>query len=106
MNIAYTNVEQDDGPGPCKSIEGYIVFCSGIHEEAQEDQIDDLFSEYGNVKSIQINLDRKTGYMKGYSLIEYANIEEAKSAIKHLNDTTFLERKIKVDFAFKKTPKK
>lgn len=86
------------------AVEGYIVFCTGINEESQEDQIYDLFSEYGLVKSLHANLDRKTGYLKGYALIEYENLVDAQKAINNLNDTNFLGKNIKVGFAFKKPP--
>ena len=90
---------------PCKSIEGYILFCSGIHEEAQEDDVNELFSEYGQVKKFRMPQDRKTGSIKGYALIEYSELSEAKEAIKNLNDSEFLGQKIKVDFAFKESMK-
>ena len=87
---------------PFKSVEGYVLFVSGIHEEAQEDQIDDLFGEYGDVKNIQISYNRN---INGYAMIEYSELSEAKDAIKNLNGTEFLGKKIKVDYAFKEKPK-
>lgn len=84
------------------AIEGYIVFASGIHEECQEDQIYDLFSEYGTVKNLHVNLDRKTGYLKGYVLVEYENLNEAQKAVNKLNGYSFMGKKLNVNFAFKK----
>lgn len=98
----YARIEQEEGAGPCKSIEGFIVFVTGIHEESQEDQIYDLFSDYGNVKNLHANLDRKTGYLKGYSLVEYSTLEEAEKAVSELNGTSFMGKEIKVSYAFKK----
>jgi RNA recognition motif-containing protein len=31
-------------------------------------------------------MDRKSGYAKGYALIEYANEDEAKNAIENMNN--------------------
>lgn len=84
------------------AIEGFIVFVSGIHEEAQEDQIYDLFSEFGQVKNLHANLDRKSGYLKGYSLVEFNTLPEAQKAVNELNGSSFMGKTISVNFAFKK----
>ena len=89
--------------GPLRSVEGWVAFVTGIHEEAHEDDIREAFSDYGRIKSIVLNADRKSGLTKGYALVEFLERNEAQDAINALHGKPLLGQKIGVHWAFCKS---
>jgi RNA-binding protein 8A len=90
--------------GPEKSVEGWVLFVTSVHEEAQEEDLVDWFGGYGEVKRVKMMFDRLTGHGKGYALVEFDRQEEAQNAINGLAGTQVMGRTIGVSWAFVKPP--
>ncbi|BAF16512.2 Os05g0140500 [Oryza sativa Japonica Group] len=76
----FDSLGSDGGPGPVRSIEGWIVLVTGVHEEAQEDDLHNIFRDFGQVKNLHLNLDRRTGFVK-VCLFQYCNVSSPVAAL-------------------------
>lgn len=73
----FATLDGGEGEGNLKSVDGWLLFVTGLHEETSDDLIYDAFGEFGEIKNCHLNLDRRSGFVKGYALVQYENINHA-----------------------------
>jgi len=74
------------------------IFVSNINYATQEHELQDLFSEFGEVSSAKIITDKETGRSRGFGFVEMGD-EEGKQAIEALNQKEFNGKALNVSEA-------
>jgi len=67
--------------------------------EAEEDDLRNIFDEYGKVSRISMPKDRETGKKRGFAFVEMDSDEEEEKAIEALDGAEWMGRIIKVNKA-------
>lgn len=78
------------------------IFVTKLGFNVTSEDLDVLFSYYGDVDSAAVVVDRETGNSKGFGFVEMPNEDEAMDAIESLDDTEFKGKTIVVKVAEKK----
>jgi RNA recognition motif-containing protein len=79
------------------------IYVGNISREANDTDLQNLFSVYGNVDRVKIIRDNFTGESKGFGFVEMPNQTEALKAVNELNSQDLKGRKIVVNEARPKT---
>ena len=75
------------------------IYVGNLSREATETDVQQAFSQYGEVTSVNIVSDRETGRPRGFCFVEMPNDDEAKSAIEGLNLQRIAGRAVNVNEA-------
>ena len=75
------------------------IYVGNVSYGVTEKNLEDLFSEFGEVASARIIMDRETGRSKGFGFVEMPTKEEALEAIKNLDGKEVDGRNLRVNEA-------
>ena len=75
------------------------IYCGNISYDTSEDDLRDLFAQYGEVAGVRVIKDRDTGRSKGFGFVDIYNDDEAKEAIEGLNEKDFMGRALRINEA-------
>ena len=62
------------------------IYVGNVSRSATEEDLQKAFEAYGQITSVKIVKDRYSGEQRGYGFVEMPDREEARSAIKGLNN--------------------
>ena len=64
---------------------GKKLYCGNLSYNIASSDLDQMFSEFGTVKSAEVVMDRDTGRSKGFGFVEMNSDQEAQAAIAGIN---------------------
>ncbi len=75
------------------------IYVGNLAYSLTEEDLKAAFSEFGEVSSANIIMDKMSGQSKGFGFVEMPDDSEADQAIKALNESALNGRNIKVNQA-------
>ncbi|MHA7109434.1 RNA recognition motif domain-containing protein [Sunxiuqinia elliptica] len=75
------------------------IYVGNLDYNLGEDELGEIFAEYGEVVSVKIVKDRETGRAKGFGFVEMAVEAEGDKAVEELDGAEVNGRNIKVNKA-------
>ncbi|MGL4346727.1 MAG: RNA recognition motif domain-containing protein [Chitinophagaceae bacterium] len=63
------------------------IYISNLNYVVRDNELNDLFSEFGLVTSAKVIMDKYTGKSRGFGFVEMPSDEEANTAINKLNQS-------------------
>ncbi len=75
------------------------IYVGNLSYQATEDDLKEVFTEYGSVKRVALPMDRETGRMRGFAFVELTQEEHEDHAIAELDGAEWMGRQLKVNKA-------
>jgi RNA recognition motif-containing protein len=78
------------------------MYVGNLPFQSTEDDIQNLFSQFGEVESVNLIIDRETGRSRGFAFVEMP-VDMANKAMQSLDGTEFEGRNLKINEARPRT---
>jgi RNA recognition motif-containing protein len=75
------------------------IYVGNLSYQATEDEVRDAFAAHGDVKSVNVIIDRMTGQSRGFAFVEMATKEAGEAAIAALNGFELRGRPLRINEA-------
>jgi RNA recognition motif-containing protein len=75
------------------------IYVGNLAYSINEQNLEELFKEYGTVEEVKLIVDRDTNRSKGFAFVTMSTEEEARKAIDELKDAELENRAIKISYA-------
>lgn len=75
------------------------LFVGNLSYDVTEDDLIDLFKDFGEVKSTKIIVDRETHRARGFGFVDMPNVAEAQEAMQAVNGQSYMGRVLNVNEA-------
>jgi len=75
------------------------IYIGNLSFQATEDDLREVFAEYGTVSRVALPIDRESGKKRGFAFVEMETEEAEDAAIADLNGAQWLGRELKVNKA-------
>ncbi|GJM09095.1 MAG: hypothetical protein DHS20C11_13710 [Lysobacteraceae bacterium] len=84
---------------------GKKLYVGNLPYSVDQNSLQETFSQFGTVDSVNVIEDRDTGRSKGFGFVEMSSDSEAQKAIDEMNGTSMDGRQITVNEARPKAPR-
>ncbi len=75
------------------------IYVGNLSYDVTQEDLTQVFAEYGTVKRVQLPTDRETGRMRGFGFVEMGTEAEETAAIEALDGAEWMGRDLKVNKA-------
>lgn len=75
------------------------IYVGNLSYEVTQDDLSQVFAEYGTVSRVQLPTDRETGRLRGFAFVEMGTEAEESAAIEALDGAEWMGRALKVNKA-------